>query len=220
MLKKDFPISEFDCSRVKTKKQDKGINKRYGGNNMNFSSKVKDKIAEANKREWIESLIIIIVGIFINTFIFSITAVSGESMAPTLEDGDRLLLRKYKVVLNTEEYNRGDIVVFRSPLEDDSRAFVKRVIGVPGDKINILEGKLYINDEYIKETYVESKSFTESLLYGVNYIVPKDEVFVIGDNRLPRGSNDSRSFGSVSMEEIKGKVVFKIFPFNRMGKDF
>ena len=108
---------------------------------MKFNSKAKDKAAKTNKREWIESLIIIIVGILINTLVFSITAVSGESMAPTLEDGDRLLIRKYKVVLNTEEYNRGDIVVFRSPLEGDNRSFIKRVIGFPGDKINILDGK-------------------------------------------------------------------------------
>ncbi len=187
---------------------------------MKFNSKVKGKTAKTIKQEWIESLIIIIVGILINTLVFSITAVSGESMAPTLEDGDRLLIRKYKVVLNTEEYNRGDIVVFRSPLEGDNRSFIKRVIGFPGDKINILDGKLYINDKYIKEPYVENKLFTESLLYGENYIVPKDEIFVIGDNRFPRGSNDSRSFGSISSKEIEGKVVFKIFPFGKMSKDF
>ena len=183
--------------------------------------KLKDvnKTSKINKRDWIESIIIIMVVIVINVFVFNITTVSGESMNPTLENGDILILKKYEALLKTEEYKRGDIIVFKSPLYKDKRSFIKRVVGIPGDKINILEGNLYINDEYINETYIENESFTESLSYGENYIVPEGMIFVIGDNRLPGGSDDSRSFGSVSIEGIKGKVVLRIFPFNKISRD-
>lgn len=179
----------------------------------------ENKTSKTNKQEWIETIIIGIVVIVINVFVFNITTVSGESMNPTLGNGDRLILKKYETLLNTEEYNRGDIVVFKSPLDKDNRSFIKRVVGISGDKINILGGNIYINDEYINEPYVEKESFTESLSYGENFIVPEDEIFVMGDNRLTGGSNDSRSFGSVSVEGIKGKIVLRIFPFNKIDKD-
>lgn len=180
----------------------------------------ENKTSKTNKREWTETIIIGIVAIVINVFFFNITIVNGQSMNPTLENGDRLILKKYETLLNIEEYNRGDIVAFKSPIDKDNRYFVKRVIGISGDKINILEGKLYINDEYVNEPYVENESFTESLAYGENFIVPEDMIFVMGDNRFPGGSNDSRSFGSVSVEKIKGKVVFRIYPFNKINKNF
>ncbi|HHX60091.1 MAG TPA: signal peptidase I [Epulopiscium sp.] len=178
----------------------------------------ENKIPKNNKRDWIETIMIGIVVIVINVFFFNITVVRGDSMNPTLGDGDRLILKKYETLLNIEEYNKGDIVAFKSPIDKDNRFFIKRVVGIPGDKINIIEGNLYINDEYIKEPYVENECFTESLSYGANFIVPEDQIFVIGDNRSPGGSNDSRSFGSISIKEIKGKVVLRIFPFNKIGK--
>jgi len=179
----------------------------------------ENKTSETNKRDWIETIMIGIVVIVLNVFVFNITIVKGESMNPTLGNGDRLILKKYETLLKTEEYNRGDIVAFRSPIDKDNRIFVKRVVGISGDEISIVEGDLYINGEYVNEPYVPNESFTESLSYGGNFIVPEDEIFVMGDNRFPGGSNDSRSFGSVSIEEIKGKVVFRIFPFNKINKD-
>ncbi len=175
--------------------------------------------SKMNKRDWIETIMIGIVVIFLNIFVFNITIVKGESMNPTLENGDRLILKKYETLLKTEEYKRGDIVAFRSPIEKDDRFFVKRVVGISGDQISILEGDLYINGDYINEPYVQNESFTESLSYGEDFVVPADEIFVMGDNRFPGGSNDSRSFGSVPIELIKGKVVLRIFPFNKINKD-
>lgn len=188
---------------------------------MKYKSNEKNKKIENNTKQWIKSIgMAIIIAIFIKTFIFNVTYVKGDSMNPTLKESDRLILKKYGTVLKTEEYKRGDIVVFESPLENDNRSFIKRVIGVPGDKINISNGELYINDEYIKEPYIANNSFTESLSYGDRYIVLENELFVIGDNRFPGESNDSRSFGSVSLENIEGKVVLRIFPLNKIGKDF
>lgn len=188
---------------------------------MNNKSNEENKNSKEERKTFIKQiLVVIILAFFIRTFIFNVTYVSGDSMNPTLSHKDRLIVKKYESVLNIEEYARGDVVVFKSPLEKDNRTFIKRVIGVPGDKINILDGKIFINDDYIEEGYIEEDSFTESLTYGENYIVPESEVFVIGDNRLPGGSNDSRRFGSISVNEIKGRAVFRIFPFDKIGKDF
>ena len=176
---------------------------------------IKDNMKNT-KRELLESITIILTVIFINIFIFGITTVSGDSMNPTLKNKDRLLLKKYGATLQTEKYNRGDIVVFKSPLEDDKRLFIKRILGIQGDKINILDGKVFVNDKYIEESYVELGSYTEGLLYGKDFIVAEGEIFVLGDNRLSGKSNDSRSFGSISIEKVKGKVVFRVFPFNKL----
>lgn len=138
-------------------------------------------------------------------------------MYPTLEEGDRLILKKYETALKTQEYKRGDIVVFKSPLENDNRSFIKRVIGLPGDKISIFNGQLYINDRKIEESYIEKDSFTDSLTYGDGYTVLENELFVIGDNRLPGKSSDSRSFGGITLEAIEGKVVIRIFPISKFG---
>lgn len=173
-----------------------------------------------NKREWIESLTIILIVMFINIFIFGITTVRGESMNPTLSNNDRLLLKKYGATLEIEKYHRDDMVVFKSPLEKDKRLFIKRIIGLPGDKINISNGDVFVNNKCIEETYIENNSYTEELFYGNNFIVPEGEVFVVGDNRSRGGSNDSRSFGSIHLENIKGKVMLRVFPFNKFGKDF
>ena len=189
---------------------------------MGTSLNNKNKPIKSNKREWFETIFIISILIVIKVFIFDITYVSGQSMSPTIEDGDSLLLKKYESVLNIEEYNRGDIVVFESPLDKEEKPFlkkmfVKRVIGLPGDKINICEGKVFVNNESIDEVYINNNLFTDSLYYGDNYIVPEGEIFVIGDNRGPGASNDSRSFASISLESIKGKAVFRIFPFDKIG---
>jgi len=189
---------------------------------MEISLNNKKEPMKSNKREWFETIFIIIIMIVIKIFILDITYVSGQSMSPTIEDGDSLLLKKYESILNIEEYNRGDIIVFESPLDKEGKPFlkkmfVKRVIGLPGDKINISEGKVFVNNESIDEVYIENDSFTDSLYYGDNYIVPEGEIFVIGDNRGPGASNDSRSFASISLESIKGKAVFRIFPFDKVG---
>nr|WP_300002777.1 signal peptidase I [Tissierella sp.] len=176
---------------------------------------------EEDKKGFIKQIgLVILVAILIRAFIFNITIVSGDSMSPTLENKDRLLVKKYEAVLKTEDYKRGDVVLFKSPLKDDKRTFIKRVIGLAGDKINILEGRLFVNDNYMEEDYIESGIVTESLLYGEEYIVPENSIFVLGDNRLPGASNDSRRFASIPIKSIKGKAVFRIFPFDKFGKEF
>lgn len=184
-------------------------------NNNFYRNNRKEK---NNKIEWLKSFAIaIIISFFIKFLIFDVTYVKGDSMNPTLEEGDRLILKKYGTVLDIEEYDRGDIVIFPSPLENDRRLFIKRIIGLPGDKIDIIDGQIYINDEYVFEPYIQKHSFTQSIIFGNNYIVPKNHIFVIGDNRTNRGSFDSRHFGSVPIEKVKGKIIFRVFPFSKAG---
>lgn len=187
---------------------------------MNDKSENKKKEILTSLKEWIKSIAIaLIAAIFIQTFIFNIVYVKGDSMSPTLEERDRLILKKYETLLKIEDYQRGDIIIFKSPLENDDRSFIKRIIGLPGDQIIISNGDLYVNDQNIEEPYIAKDSFTEPLTYGDDYIVLENEIFVIGDNRLPGKSNDSRSFGSIPLNHVEGKIIFRIFPFNRIDGD-
>ena len=187
---------------------------------MSSKSKKRNMKIRSIAKEWIQSIgIAIFTTLFITTFVFNAAEVKGDSMSPTLEEGDRLIIKKYEVVLETEDYKRGDIIVFESPLENDDKYYIKRVIGLPGDKITISNGRLNINDIEIEEPYISKDAFTESLAFGDNYIVSENELFVMVDNRLPGKSNDSRSFGSVSLETIKGKIVFRFLPIDKIDSD-
>ena len=127
---------------------------------------------------------------------------SGTSMEPTIKDGSKVLVFKKR------EINRGDIIVYR---EEDSDT-IKRVIGLPGDKIEITEdGIVKVNGEVLKETYIEGKTPPEEQVYPIT--VPKGEYFVMGDNR--NDSFDSRfiSVSGIKEEEIIGKVIISLVPF-------
>ena len=187
---------------------------------MSFESEKRKREIKTSVREWIKSIgIALLASIFITTFVFNSAVVKGNSMYPTLEENDRLIVKKYEAVLETEEYKRGDVIVFESPLENEDKYFIKRVIGLPGDKINISDGKLYINEIMIEEPYIDENSFTEALIFGTNYVVAENELFVMGDNRLPGKSNDSRSFGGISVEKVEGKIVFRLLPLNKIESD-
>lgn len=165
--------------------------------------------------------IVVITGIFflIQYFLFIPVTVEGDSMEPTLQHSDRLILNKVSSI------DRFDIVVFPAPDEPDTR-YIKRVIGVPGDEIEYRQDQLYINGELFEEPYLEdyqpdetfnsyiTGNFNLESLYGVNE-VPPNSYFVLGDNRL--NSRDSRSFGFVSEETLTGEARFRFWPFDKFG---
>ncbi|MFH5834927.1 signal peptidase I [Proteiniclasticum sp. C24MP] len=187
---------------------------------MKTESEQSDAKFRSIVTEWMKSMIVgLLTALFVTTFLFSSAVVKGSSMYPTLHENDRLIVKKYETILKTEEYRRGDIIVFESPLENEDKYFIKRVIGLPGDKITISDGKVHVNDEIIEEPYIDQHAFTETLFFGDDYIVSENELFVMGDNRLPGKSNDSRSFGSISIDRIEGKIVLRVLPLDRIDSD-
>jgi signal peptidase I len=138
--------------------------------------------------------------------------VPTESMLPTIQVADRLLVDK--ISYRFTDIDRGDVVVFHPPLNADSRRFdyVKRVIGLPGDKVEIRDGKVFINDKELIEPYEKEKP---EYIYGP-IIVPEETYFVMGDNR--NESNDSHYWGVLAKKNIVGKVFIRYWPLDRFGK--
>ena len=154
-------------------------------------------------RNLIPYIIIIVVVVFVRSFIVTPVKVNGNSMYPTLDGNEIMLLNKLGKV------NRFDIVVLETDKYEGD--LIKRVIGLPGEKLEIKNNKVYINDELLDDPYG----------YGVTYNIDAitlgdDEYFVLGDNRII--SLDSRSFGTIHRNEIMGTTNFIMYPFGKIGK--
>ena len=143
-------------------------------------------------------VIIILVVVIIRTFIVTPVNVDGPSMNNTLYNGDIMLLNKVD-----KNYQRNDIVLFRR--NDDS--LIKRVIALPGEKVKCVSGIIYVNNEEYDDKYANGK--TEDFQ---EHILGDNEYFVMGDNRT--NSMDSRAFGPIKKDDIKGKTSLVIFPFS------
>jgi signal peptidase I len=133
--------------------------------------------------------------------------VEGDSMEPSLFDGQFVVVNRLAYLLEHPE--RGDIVVFRFPLNPDRR-FIKRVIGLPGDVVQVQSGMVYVNGNELSEPYLASAP-----AYSDEWRVGMDEVFVLGDNR--NNSSDSQNWGSLGIEAIIGKAVLVYWPLDNMG---
>lgn len=174
--------------------------------------------------EWIKALAIgIIIFAFIRTFFFSNYVVEGESMMPTLEEGNKLVVNK--IGYQISDFNRFDVIVFHANKKED---YVKRIIGLPGDKIEYRDDQLFINgkktDEPFLDIYKEelfggrlTGDFTLKEITGEKR-VPEGSLFVLGDNRL--GSWDSRHFGYISVEQVVGKVDLRYWPLKEVAVSF
>lgn len=158
-------------------------------------------------REYLPYIILLISIILIRTFFITLVQVDGTSMTSTLQNNDILLLNKLD-----KEYQRFDIVV----LKYNGERLVKRIIGLPGEKLRYRNNKLYINGEYIKEPKIDKKTANFNITeIGYNKI-PEGYYFVVGDNR--DNSLDSRSIGLIKKEQILGTTKIRLFPFNKIGK--
>jgi signal peptidase I len=168
--------------------------------------------AGAVLRVWIRDLVIsIIISAFIVIFLYQPVKVEGTSMLPGLEDQERIFVNKF--VYRLEPIARGDVVVFRYP-RDVSKSYIKRVVALPGDRIRIDDGRVYVNNQWVTEDYVpihfhDLRSYPE-------VTVPPRHYFVLGDHRSL--SNDSREFGPVPDTLITGKAVFVYWPVAKLGK--
>jgi signal peptidase I len=144
------------------------------------------------------------------------TSVIGASMEPNFHTGDRVFTSRISYKLGGPK--RGDVVVVKSPLNPDIE-LIKRVVGLSGDKIAIKQGVVYINDEPLAEGYltVETNARPAGFIKEEEvFVVPEDYIFIMGDNR-PR-SSDSREFGPVPLSGIVGKVVYRYFPWSKVGQ--
>jgi signal peptidase I len=161
---------------------------------------------------WIRDLVIsFAISAFIIIFLYQPVKVEGTSMMPVLDDQERVFINKF--IYRLEPISRGDIVVFHYP-RDTSKSYIKRVIGVAGDRVRIEDGQVYVNDVPLNESYVPSEYLDWRSYPEVR--VPANSYFVLGDHR--NLSNDSRDFGPVDNRFISGKAVFVYWPMNRLGK--
>lgn len=165
----------------------------------------EDKKVKKIIREIIPYIVIIFVVLFIKAYIVAPIQVNGDSMYSTLKDGDIMILNKIKYL--TKGVERFDIVV----VDDDETPIIKRVIGLPGEVIEVVDNKLYIDGKHYKEPYLDEDVET----YDFSEKVSDDCYFVMGDNR--EKSKDSRIIGCVSKDKIEGIAKLTIFPFNRLG---
>jgi signal peptidase I len=162
-------------------------------------------------RVWTRDLLIAIgLALVIIVFLYQPVKVEGTSMAPLLSDQERIFINKF--VYRFESINRGDVVVFWYPL-DHSKSFIKRVIALPGETVEIRRGTVFVNDKEIQESYVPPQ-YADVSDYGPTK-VPRDSYFVMGDHRI--SSNDSRVFGPVSSQFIYGRAVFAYWPVDHFG---
>lgn len=162
-------------------------------------------------RSWTRDLAVALgLALAIIIFLYQPVKVEGTSMAPLLSNQERIFINKF--VYRFEPIERGDVVVFWYPL-DRSKSFIKRVVGLPGETVEIRSGNLYINGIELAEPYVPA-SYLDSSKYPPT-VIPQSEYFVMGDHR--DSSNDSRVFGPVPRQFIYGKAVFAYWPVDHFG---
>ncbi|WP_164669211.1 signal peptidase I [Virgibacillus doumboii] len=157
--------------------------------------------------EWGKAILIAIVLAFcLRSFVFATSVVDGESMEPTLEDGETILFNKFTYLFDEPE--RGDIVIIQRPIKN----YVKRIIALPGETVKAENHTLYINGEAYEQPFINQAARQDTGDFGP-LKVPKNEYFVMGDNRAL--SKDSRNgLGFIEEENIVGKSEFVVFPFD------
>ena len=173
----------------------------------------QDKEAAFELYDWLQCIVIaIVVGILCFIFVARVITVEGDSMYPTLENGDMVLTQ----VCAYEQPQRGDIVIINAP-HFDEEPLVKRVIGIEGDIVEVFDdGSVYVNGEQIDEAYVNESVFDGGSTEYPCYI-GEGEVFVMGDNRNYSADSRMRSLGVLSTEDVIGKVFFRMWPIGSFG---
>ena len=159
-------------------------------------------------KDWVVSIVIAVaLAMFIRTFVVELYLVDGPSMRPTLQHAQRLVVNKFIYKFRAPE--KGEVLIFRYP-KDPSRDFIKRVIAVPGDTIELKDGNVFVNDELQVENYILSKARGD---YPKS-VIPEGHIFVMGDNR--NNSEDSRfpDVGFVPYDLIKGKAMLVFWPLD------
>ena len=162
---------------------------------------------------WARDLLLsVVIAIIVILFLYQPVKVEGTSMMPALTDQERIFINKFVYRFHFGDITRGDMVVFWYP-GDPSKSYIKRVIGVPGDRVEIDRGTVLLNGSALVENYVPDEYRDGASLPPT--AIPPDEYFVLGDHRS--SSNDSRSWGMVPRRYIYGKAVFVYWPLDKIG---
>jgi signal peptidase I len=195
-------------SAVKLNKPESELKPKPKVNNTTVKAKIRDNIITVG--------IALVIAVLIRLFIAEPRYIPSESMLPTLETGDRLIVEK--ISYKFQPLNRGDIIVFQPPPQlqaigyEANRAFIKRAIALGGDTVAVIDGVVYVNDRPLQEAYI-----AEAPQYNYPVVtVPEGNVFVMGDNR--NNSNDSHVWNFLPQENIIGHAVFRFWPIDRFGK--
>ena len=154
----------------------------------------------------------VIIAIVVILFLYQPVKVEGTSMMPALTDQDRIFINKFVYRFHMGDVSRGDMVVFWYP-NDPSKSYIKRVIGTPGDRVEVDRGIVIVNGIPLKETYVPDEYRDQASMPLT--VVPEDSFFVLGDHRS--SSNDSRVWGMVPRKFIYGKAVAVYWPLDKVG---
>jgi len=173
----------------------------------------RPRVAARALLHWLRDLTLsVVIATMVILFLYQPVKVEGTSMMPALVDQERIFINKYVYRFPFGEIHRGDMVVFWFP-GDPTKSYIKRVIGLPGDRIEIDAGAVIVNGQHLNEWYVPA-DYRDDLSMPTE-IVPAGEYFVLGDHR--KSSNDSRMWGTVPRRFIYGRAVFVYWPFDRMG---
>ncbi len=166
--------------------------------------------------DFLQSIVVVAaMMVMIYLFVMSPQEINGASMEPNFHNGEYILTNK--ILYKFADPKRGEVIIFKSPANKEID-YIKRIIGIPGDRVRLSANVFYVNDRAILEPYIPEGTpiFPGSFMTeDTEIIVPEDKFFVIGDNR-PH-SADSREFGPIPFEDIIGKAFFRYFPFDKSG---
>jgi len=166
--------------------------------------------------DWIKHIAIaVVIAILIVNFLLQRTIVQKYSMEPTLYENDSLLVEKITPRLHI--YKHGNIITINMSENGNYKTIIKRVIGLPGDHIEIKDGKVYVNEKVLEENYING-DFTKKGSYSKynDIIVPDEQLYVLGDNRIA-AIIDSRTEGTIPFKDVQGKAFIRIYPFDNFG---
>lgn len=182
----------------------------------NYSSQDNKKSVGKAVLYWVIEIAVAVVIALLIIQVIRPTVVKETSMLPNFRDGNYLFV--YRLAYKGDKTpQKGDVIIFKSKLTTDSgkpKMLIKRVIGLPGDKITIQDGKVWINGKEDSQSYTHDGETNGSV---VNYTVPKNHYYCMGDNRLVSIDSRYASVGAIDKSKIVGKVVFRLYPFNKMG---
>lgn len=173
----------------------------------------KEKSTLAATLQWMRDIFLsVVIAVVVILFLYQPVKVEGTSMMPALRDQERIFINKFVYKFGIQEVSRGDMVVFWFP-QDPTKSYIKRVIGAPGDLVQVDNGTVFVNGKPIAEDYVPEEY--RDRMSTLPMRVPADHYYVMGDHRS--SSNDSRAWGPVARKYIYGKAVFVYWPLEKAG---